>query len=439
MKKTLIFILSVLMTVAIALTFVACGEEKGKEETAKKKPTGPKENVSIWHAEGFEKSTLKNQISWEGINSVPIKKAGMDITEARQICVDFFRYAKTCTWIPNADYGIWADAVIHENEKPKREMDYGITYGGLPYISWATGSPYRLMDYIDEETGVVNMANAGDKPILFGNQCANGAYVGFARVINSAKYGITAKMLQANGFLNLGDYTYPKDLASWKTTYGTPNVLNENSKDTMMESYALLKAGDPIVYWTTAGHVVMIATDAVVIRDDSGKIDPYKSFVTIIDQSVAFVPYQHEGGDLCQIAENVDAKRNFQQLYAGKYLPMTFAEWTGEDPIEETEVTYSHTGDTITIDQLYGSKITTNYYLFDIYAHIYNSDGIEVCKIARRYESANTRELTFEKGAFAEEVWGSYENLDPADGYTVKVVAQIGTGERPVVWEGKLA
>lgn len=435
MKKTLLCILSILLVAVMALSLAACGE---KEEEITKKPEGPTEDVSIWHAEGFEKSTLKNQISWEGINSIPIKTAGMDITEARQLCVDFFRYAKTCTWIPDTYYGIWADAVIHENEEPKRDMDAGVVYGGLPYISWATGSPYRLMDYIDQETGVVNMANAGDKPILFGNQCANGAYVGFARVINSADYGITAQMLQYNGFLTLGDYTYPKELQRWSKTYGTPNVLNENSREVMMESYALLKAGDPIVYWTTAGHVVMIATDAVVVRDDNGKIDPINSFVTIIDQSTQFVPYQHENGDFCQVAETVDAKWNFQQLYSGKYLPMTFAEWTGEDPIEETEVTYSHTGDTITIDQLFGSKITTNYYLFDIYAHIYNSAGIEVCKIAMRYEDANTRELAFVKDAFALEVWGSYENLDPEEDYTVKVVAQIGTGERPTVWEGKL-
>lgn len=433
MKKVLTAVLSLLLTAVIVVTFVACGEKE-----TPKKPQGPTEDVSIWHAEGFEKSTLKNQISWEGINSVPIKQANMDITEARQICVDFFRYAKTCTWIPSENYGIWADAVIHENERPKREMDCGVVYGGLPYISWATGSPYRLMDYIDEETGVVDMQNAGDKPILFGNQCAKGAYVGFARVINSAAYGSTAAMVQKRGVLRLGDYTYSDETESWSVSYGTPNVLNENDKELMMESYALLKAGDPIVYWTTAGHIVMIATDAVVVRTPDGKIDPLQSYVTIIDQATQFVPYQHEGGDLCQVAETVDAKWNFQKLYAGSYLPMTFAEWTGDDPIEETEVTYSHSGDTITIDQLFSSKITTNYYLFDIYAHIYNSAGIEVCKIAMRYEETNTRELAFQKDAFALEVWGSYEDLDPSEEYTVKVVAQIGTGERPTVWEGKL-
>ena len=45
--------------------------------------------------------------------------------------------------------------------------------------------------------------------------------------------------------------------------------------------------------------------------------------------------------------------------------------------------------------------------------------------------------LKFAKGAAY--VWGSYENLNAADGYTVKVVAQLATGERPTLWEGKLA
>ena len=429
MKKTFLVLLAAVLA---AVALVACGESQEPE----KKP-GPTEDVSSYHAKGFQKSTLINQISWEGINSIPIKTANMPIDEARQICVDFFRYAKTCTWIPSDDYGIWADAVIHEGEEPKRQMFGGDVYGGLPYISWATGSPYRLMDYLDPETGVVDMENAGDKPILFGNQCANGAYVGFARVINSARYGVTAAMVQSRGLLRLGEYTYPDTVESWSKAYGTPHVLQENSINTMMESYALLKAGDAIVYWTTAGHIVMIATDAVVVRKD-GLIDPINSYVTIIDQSTKFVNYQHKDGDSCKVAETVDARWSFQKLYDSKYLPMTFAEWTGDDPIEETEVSFSHTGDTITINQLFGSKVTTNYYLFDIYAHIYNSDGIEVCKIARRYESTNTRELVFDEAAFATEIWGSYKDLDPKDGYTVKVVAQIGTGERPTVWEGKL-
>ncbi|MBR2310785.1 MAG: hypothetical protein IKA47_09685 [Oscillospiraceae bacterium] len=435
MKKTLITALCLLLAVVMALTLAACGE---KEPEVK----GPKEDVSIWHAEGSGYPELKNQVSWEGINAMPMKKAGMDITEARQVCVDFFRYAKTATWIPSDNYGIWSDATIHaDGSEPDRHMDGGMVYGGLPYISWATGSIYRLMDYVDKETGVVNMATAGDVPLAFGNQCANGAYVGFARVINSANYGVTAGMTLNNGFLKVGDYEYDDYISNWSEGYNTTMVVQENGAEKMFECYAQMKAGDGIVYWTTAGHVVMIATDPVVVRTEDGKIDPVKSTVTIIDQAVTFVPYQHkDGGDLCQIAHNVDAKWTFQQLFNGKYLPFTFKEWTGEDPIEETEVSTTHTGDTITLDQLFQLKVNANYYIMDLYAEFRNANGVEVYKIASRpIKDAGVKTFRFFRAGDNFECWGSEENLLAGQEYTVKIYAQLGTGERPTVWEGKLA
>lgn len=439
MKKTLTAILCLLLVAVMAISFAACGE---KEPEVK----GPKEDVSIWHAEKGEYPELKNQVSWEGINAMPMKKANMDITEARQVCVDFLRYAKTATWIPSDNYGIWSDAQIHEGQEPDRHMDGGVVYGGLPYISWATGSIYRLMDYIDKDTGVVNMATAGDVPLAFGNQCANGAYVGFARVINSADYGVTGDMVMSEGFLRLGGYTYPDYLTGYSEGYGTPHIIDENGDQVMYESYAQLKAGDGIVYWTTAGHVVMIATDAVVVRDEaSGKIDPVQSYVTIIDQAVKFVPYQHKDGDLCTIAENVDAKWSFQKLLGGEYLPFTFAEWTGADPIEETEYglqldNKKFEGESITMDQIFKLRATSNYYIMDLYAEFRNANGVEVYKIASRpIKDAGVKEFRFYKSGDNFEAWGSEENIVAGQEYTVKIYMQLGTGERPTLWEGKLA
>ena len=433
MKKTLIALMAMLLVAVMALTFAACG---GEEEPEAEKPVT---YVSKYESKGKHQE-LTNMVSWEGINAIPIKTTDMNIDEARQLCVDFFRYAKTAAWIPSDNYDIWGDATIHTDGKPPlRTMEGGVAYGGLPYISWATGSVYRMMDYIDEKTGVVDMEHAGAKPILFGNQCANGAYVGWARVINSCDYGITADVISKNKYIKLGSYTYDENITAWTEAYNTTKVIEENDANDLFESYALLKAGDGIVQWTTAGHIVMISKDAHVERTAEGLIDPAKSYVYIIDQAKAWVPYQHADGETVQVPENVDAKWSFTKLLNSVYLPFTYLEWTGEDPIEATEVTYSHSGDTITIDQLFGSKITTNYYLFDIYAQIFSSNGSEVCKIAVRSESANTRELAFKKGAFAMDVWGSYEDLDPSETYTVKVYAQIGTGERPTVWEGKLA
>ena len=458
MKKTLTAILCLLLVAVMAISFAACGE---KEPEVK----GPKEDVSIWHAEGFEKSTLQNQVSWEGINAMPIKSSTNTIEENRQVCVDFFRYAKTATWIPSDNYDIWSDATIHTDGTPgDRHMDVGVTYGGLPYISWATGSIYRLMDYIDGETGVVNMATAGDVPLAFGNQCANGAYVGFARAINSARYGVTSGMNVAHDFLKVGDYQYQEYIDSWNEGYNTTMVRDENGEEKMYECYALMKAGDGIVYWTTAGHVVMIATDPVVVRTAEGKIDPVQSYCTVIDQAVKFVPYQHENGDLCQIAQNVDAKWTFQQLYNGKYLPFTFKEWTGEDPVEittcglkdtkgkiyaegeisETDRLFKNTAsgvpESITMDDIFNLRATSNYYIMDLYAEIRNANGVEVYKIASRpIKSAGLKEFRFYKVGDNFECWGSEENIIAGQEYTVKIYMQLGTGERPVLWEGKLA
>ena len=35
------------------------------------------------------------------------------------------------------------------------------------------------------------------------------------------------------------------------------------------------------------------------------------------------------------------------------------------------------------------------------------------------------------------DIWGSEDNL-VGGSYTAKITAQLGTGERPVLWEGKL-
>ena len=65
MKKILCTLLAALLVAVMALTFAACGE---KEPEVK----GPTEDVSIWHAEKGDYPELKNQVSWEGINAMPI-------------------------------------------------------------------------------------------------------------------------------------------------------------------------------------------------------------------------------------------------------------------------------------------------------------------------------------------------------------------------------
>jgi hypothetical protein len=72
----------------------------------------------------------------------------------------------------------------------------------------------------------------------------------------------------------------------------------------------------------------------------------------------------------------------------------------------------------------------------DIYASVYNAKGVEVYKIAIRAQETAINSLKFKSTGYDLDVWGTEENIYADQKYTVKVYAQISTGERPVLWEG---
>ena len=417
MKRVLSVLLAVLILATAVLTLVGCEE----------KQNGPATYVSAYKSKG-EYQTINDPLTWDKINAFPIVSDQTTIEEGRNMVVDFFRFAKTALWIPSETY----------EYVPGMFIEGGTIFGGLPYVSLASGSIYRLMDYMDPETHVVDIEKGGVKPTLFGNQCSFGSFVGYGRVINSVEGNWTSGMVIKKGYVPVGGYTYD-DISSFGGAHTTTNILDQIGQEKMNECYALLKHGDGIVYYTTAGHVVMISGDAHVEYGPDGKIDAGKSYVTVIDQTGTIAQATSEAGETYNYEANVDAKMTFLRLFEKHYLPFTFAEWEGTDPIEKSETTYSHTGDTISLDQLYGSKVTSNYAIGDIYAQIFDKNGNEVYKLARRAEEAGLEELDFKKAGFEMEEWGSLEDLDGKKEYTVKISAQLYTGERPVLWEGKLA
>ena len=119
----------------------------------------------------------------------------------------------------------------------------------------------------------------------------------------------------------------------------------------------------------------------------------------------------------------------------------TYAKGTITEDAERKFVnTVSEVPTSITTEQLFKVKVTSNYFIMDLYASVYNADGVEVYKLANRPLQAGITELQFAKVGDTMEEWGSLASLDLANyEYTVKIYAQLGTGERPVLWEGQLA
>ena len=114
------------------------------------------------------------------------------------------------------------------------------------------------------------------------------------------------------------------------------------------------------------------------------------------------------------------------------YIPFTFAEFLGTDPVEETQCSFSHTGDTITPMEVNAGIVTSNYGVSHIYAQVLDKDGNIVLSVVSM-ENKPTFTLNFNRKIDSDQ-WGPYTDGN----YTVQIVAQLGTGERPVIYTGKL-
>ena len=389
--------------------------------------------------------SIKKFVSWEQINAFPIKNKDMSVQELRQLCVDFLRFAKRARWVCKQD----VDYTYGKKGRPNA-MKGGQVYGGLPYIGLATGNVYRLLDYMDEN-GVVDLSPVINRKAFnkryswtlfrnFGNQCANGAYVGWGRVINSAKYRGTPTMVLKNGFLRLGEYKYPDDLEVYTKDYNTVAICQENGEQAMFRSYAKLQLGDGLVNFTTAGHVIMCTVAPKVVYNEDGSINGEESTICITEQGVSWKEETDEEGESFLMAKSVDAQRTFSKLFEKGYLPFTFAEFQGTHPVEDTVCTIDLEGPEITAKELFSATIRCNYGIMDAYAIITDDQGNQVYKHAVRSVHSGTTEMKLLRKAEDPqdfnnvEHWGEY----PFPGtYNIKIEAQLATGERPTLYEGR--
>ncbi|MBO5868689.1 MAG: hypothetical protein J6Q54_07275, partial [Oscillospiraceae bacterium] len=382
-------------------------------------------------------TAVSNILSWEKINSFPIKNDSMTVREMRELCVDYYNYSKTFNWVSNEDnnYEIGAGYGIGSYQQNN-------VYGGFAYVSLGTGNMYRFMDFMDERTGVVNINEANKYPTLFGNQCSQSAYYAWGRFVNSLKTSIyTLYMVEKNGYLPVGPYTYDTSIDEFSEEYGTGKIIEDNGEEVIYESYACLQLADGLVRKFPGGHTVMVCSDPVVVRDENGKIDPGKSYIIASDQTASWTTGTNAQGDSYAYTKNVKVKWTFSYMIEKGYLPFTFGEFLGTDPVEETVISYSHEGATISREQLFGSTVTANYEILDIYAVFTDAKGNEVCKIANRTQNPFTMVQSFDMDAQREGVpgfvrWGDLDSV-PTDGsVTVEIIAQLTTGERPTLWEG---
>lgn len=428
MKHRSYLFITFILAVLLLLGLCACGEKEAPAATPTK--------VSAYTSGNGYTDLGDEKLSHAGLEALPKKYAGMTTDEARQICVDFWYYCKSALWIPDAQYDIYKE----ENgvNTLQRSVLSGQVYAGLPYVSNSTGNIYRLLDFMDPETGVVNVTEAGRYPLIFGGMCSSGCYWAWSRVMNSADYLWTHSIVTSRGYIRVGPYTYDDYLMRFSTDYGTHNVVEENGEQVMFQSYAALQLADGLGYSRAGGvgHIVMCTGVPQVVYNEDGTINGDESFILVTDQGATWKDGVSPNGIAYQFESSVDRKITFTKLYASCYIPYTFADLLGTEPIEETEVTFSHQGETITEKQLFSAKVTSNYNISDIYVYVYDKAGNEIFKHVARAYVPTTREMEVHKLLDKSYTWGSWNSVSAGD--SVKVELFLGTGERFTLWEGKL-
>ncbi len=422
MKQILSLLLCILLLLPV---FASCGgstieqpkEEKTTEEKVETKTEEKKKELPEIPAE--------NRLSAEKIASFPIANSSMTEDELRKLCVDFFRFSQTFAWTPSEtwDYTIGDNSSAHH-------MTQGVVYGGFPYLHGA-GNVYRMLEYYDEATGEVNMAEAGKNQRYFGNFCSYGSGWGFSRVINSASHKLTQDMVPKNGYVPLGSYKMNMDLKEFPENE-TVAICNDNGQQVMYQSYACLKPADALVYYTTGGHIIMCSS-VHVEKNADGTVDGEKSYITFIDQATAWWDGELANGKSYRVQGGVDKKASFSKLFKTSYIPYTFAEFLGTDPVEAGSATLNTDKTELTLDELIGCTLTANYMISDVFIDFIDADAKVVDTKTIRTGYGGIMSVQLSKGVFAA---GTKKYAD--GNHTVRITCQIGNGEKLTVWEGKL-
>lgn len=417
-----------LLVLATALPLISCGKTLDAIDTTETKQTRESNtNMTETKNDAYDYPEVCDKLSLEKINSFPVASSEMTTEQLRGLCVEFFAYCQSFAWTPAEDY-------TYTIRSKNRDVTLyrGKVYGGLPYVTSGRGNIYRLMEYYDEETGVVDVKKAGADAVQFGNQCSFGSFWAWARVVNSAAFGGTNHLVAKNGFLPIGPYQYDFSI----TEFGSPNtkeICAANGRQIMFQSYAQLKPADGIVQSMGRGHVIMCASEPVIVKNEDGTINGEESYFTYIHQASSWSDQKQSDGTPFRAQTVPYSKKSFAETFKESYVPFTFAEFTGEDPVERSETKFSHEKETMTVEELKQSTITSNYAVSHAVVTVSDENGKELLSKTAFCTKVNEKDFSLGSCLYPAEL-----STLAKEGHPIRVTCRLSTGEIRTVYQGTL-
>lgn len=417
------------------LSLFSCEKE---EETAtgdaiNTEVAGTKEET-VTDAGPVEYIKVENPLTPQMLADIPIATNGMSTDELRQICLRFLHLQVSFPWVANQDYHYLVERQVH-NVKIRE----GQLYAGIPYVNVASGNLYRILERYDSQTGVLDLSNVANDNIVFGTACSGSACWAWGRVINSANYSWTNDMTQKNGFIPLGPYTYDPELERFDATGSNSCKLiaERNGEQVMYQSYTKLLPADCLV---NDGHVMLAASEPTIVykEDGSGEIDGEKSYILYSEQGMyRNLPYQmreQSDGTTYSIQGAVEVKMTFKTLFSSGYLPHTFKEFLGQDPVEDAEVKFE-LPEGVTEGALHKfGVISANYPISDVFVTIKNQKDEVVFQYAKRARNHFTKSFQMLE-ILPNTILTPYEKVG---GHKIELSCQLSNGTKPVFYQAEL-
>jgi len=424
--RRLVFVTGMLLVLAVTGCALQPAESTSPAESTNAAETASTEAV-VETAYSTEESTEaeSTEAQTEGETLSPEEQI---LEDRRETVVEYMRSMLTVMWRAGVDI----DYENHEGDS--FSIKAGRIYRGMPYTN-AAGTLTSFLEYAEKRdekgvyliTGLNSEAlDGGAAVVRVGSDCSSSVYTAWSQIGASVRCTATRYMCEDNGYIKVGEYqSHPSDLAN-------PVI---NGPEVMSAAYAKLKKGDILV---SNGHVMMVA-DVSITYDQNGKIDMWRSFVTVLEQTRSLVKsgksYMDEAlGETVYLIGGVDQKYLFDSLYAKNYLPYTCKELIDPSTVEAPYVVDSEKEHTA--DNLLSGTISSNWSIDAVTVTIMDETNNVVQQATGRVRRYKNHEYDLQQLVtdVPETILGRIDLSELDEGnYRCTVVCRLTTGQEFVV------